>query len=292
MSVSIPHSYIDQLISENWVEYSEKALSGMTPPEMLQGKSFQDVISSSSSNNRTRAKELFEIGVLRGLLIKPRSSSIGTALGWELVLGNSHVHTSLGYISYVIGKGLKAYQAGELPESLRKALSSISVIFLLQLGLNHNGKHLLIAGLFKYILDHFRKPTDVEEAKWQRYVAAAMFCTLHDNQHSEALLEAYIQNQPIVNLVLVENKRVDEVDPETLSAMARETRSLTKVTPPKAALFWIGDYKNTSPRGIYSMSLEQGADLLSHACILERESLLSGGNNPFEALLDKSHDAY
>ena len=203
MKYSLPHSYIDQLLSDNWVRYSETALSRQHNVTHSVTTGFQDVILSTGSNDRTRAQELFTIGLLRGPLIKPQESPVSIPLGWQFIQSNEHVHTNLGYVSYVVGKGLQEHLLTGLPPAINNALSILCSVFMLQLGMQHRGKHILLPSLFEYILSEFQKPNDIAEFLWWRYVSAAMFCTLHNDQFGVELVDAYIQGQRINNLKLI-----------------------------------------------------------------------------------------
>src|SRR5690349_15042499 len=101
-------TYPDQLISETWIDWVEHYLSEKPEHRFDTSTGFQERHGSANANERTRALELWSIGLLRGPLVTPQSGSRRvTPLGWKLVVQGSSPLTPLGYAAYGLGKALR-----------------------------------------------------------------------------------------------------------------------------------------------------------------------------------------
>src|SRR6266480_5090679 len=99
-----PSFYPDQLIQDKWVLWSETVLNQAHDKMYSTPRGFQEFIHDPSSNTRTRAGELYTIGLLRGLLVSEREGVRGSIpYGWRLIQDDQHVHTRLGYLAYPVG---------------------------------------------------------------------------------------------------------------------------------------------------------------------------------------------
>lgn len=271
-----PSSYPDTLICENWVPWSETALNQQHDASYTVSKGFQNFVQAENADERTRAGELFNIGLLRGRLISERGGSM--PYGWKLVQENQNVHTRLGYLAYIVGKAICREISSP---AIERAFNILCTIFTLQIGFKSEETFILTAALFNYLLDNFVPSTPRATLKWRRYLAAAMFCTLETKQ-ADALVNSYITGQSVNSLLLLFNDGADEiVEPDRLVRKIDENMSLGRLVQQKSSLYWIGEGK----QGFYTRAALEGSELIRLIGEIERECLARSEENPFGMLL-------
>ena len=98
-------SYPDRLLMGKLVPWYDECLSKPNPPGFTTKRGFQSRINNFSSDVRTRALELYRLGIFKGPLIQPKAPGQGQDIpeGWNLVQRGEDVLTPLGRISYNIG---------------------------------------------------------------------------------------------------------------------------------------------------------------------------------------------
>jgi hypothetical protein len=287
MKFTLLQSYPDQLIRETFVDFSERVLSHKHDNALSIPTGFQKVLNSNSANDRSRALELFEIGLLRGLLVSSREGDRSSLpLGWSLIQSDQNVHTRLGYCSYAIGKALRS-PASTRYTYIDKAFSILCAIFLLQTGFEFNNRYILTLSVFRYLQKTFypQIPGDISVA-WDRKLASAMFSTLSNSEKRRELLVAYLSTSNISNLYLSdENGNITSVNRDVL---LNGSINLNSVYPLKPPLFFIGT--GEEPRGLYTKAMQEGANLIECAERLERYSINNQTQNPFSAVIEKPRD--
>lgn len=279
--------YPDQLLSEVWVKWSENALNSPHSADYSVSRGFQNYLGTTSAHDRTRAVEIYRIGLLRGVLINPFEGGNRNAIpkGWGLIQSNQHVHTRLGYLSYAIGKAM--LRAPQL-RSIRAGFDILCALFALQSGMKHRDTYVLTVSLFEYLRDNFNNPIPVPEIVWQRYLAAAMFCTLHNAEYAAYLLDTYIADGIPEYLWLGPSGNLQQVTAQDLAERANAQYSISSVSPPKSSLYWIGSLDATNPRGVYSRGCIEAAGLFDKVLQMEREALVGGFRNPFAPILKET----
>jgi len=74
--------YPDQAISDVWTEWSDTTLNKKHPAKFTTPTGFQLARGAINANDRTRAGEFFQLGLLRGILVNPqgagRTASVST----------------------------------------------------------------------------------------------------------------------------------------------------------------------------------------------------------------------
>jgi len=292
-SVSPPlYMYPDQLISDTWVTWSEKLLSQQHDVKYTTQIGFQrnitDILGKTTgneSNERTRALELFNSGMLRGVLVNAQGTT-GVPYGWNLIQGDQNVHSRLGYSAYAIGKALAA---GDNSFRVESAFSAICAVIILQSGFINNGRYISTIGLFNWVMRSFHCPLGVDNNTWNRYVASAMFCTLNDSGYGESLANDYLNQQSIVNLRIGGPKgNMQTVDPVGLLTLINNKYSLTNIQHQKASLYWIGNYNETTPRGLYTRAMLHSSSLLMATTALEWSLLAVGQPSPLSIFTTKN----
>ena len=100
-------SYIDELVTQSWVDWMEGPLSSIPEKKFRNEKGFQKVLGSSSAGPRTRSLEAYQLGLLRGRLVKQRKAGAAFPAGWQQVISGEAPSTRLGYYAYIIGKAAR-----------------------------------------------------------------------------------------------------------------------------------------------------------------------------------------
>jgi hypothetical protein len=290
--VHVPlYVYPDQLIRDTWTRWSEQVLSQPQDAALRTARGFQDAISrvegSVGANERTRAGELFDSGFLRGALVNSRDSGASRSSippGWELTVSGHDVHSRLGYCAYAVGKALGA---PTISSKSSRALSVISAIMCLQAGFRYDDDWIGLVDLFDHVLASYPCPPGATESTWNRYVAAGMFCTMDEGPDSDSLVNLLVVSQPVTALKLVRAAAVDRLSPVELENKIRDGFPIASVTPPKDSLFWIGDPGVAEPRGLYTVAVTSGHQLLESGISLQREARRLGQPNPFSRLFEQ-----
>jgi hypothetical protein len=263
---TIPYFYADQALRDFWAKWSETALNRKQNP----ADSFQRFLGSSNANDRTRAGELYDIGVLRGVLVTPQYLGKTQPLGWTMLVADEPVHTRLGYLSYLIGKTKETDN-----EAIFRAFSVLCGLFCLQIGYKRSdGVQFSYASLIEYLKLYFPLPSGVQESIWLRYLAAGMFSTIHSFQ-GESLIENMLAAQPVERLIFrwQDGTELDS-DYTVFCDVVREQQSISTLRKPKHNLFFIGSDAN--PRGIYSQALQYCREFLQFYASEEIRQLQQG----------------
>jgi hypothetical protein len=286
----VPYVYSDYMVSSVLVDYSDQILNRKHDDSYRTPTGFQDILGDrSSGTHRTRAAEIFYAGLLRGPVINPQSANAADIpYGWLLVQSDSNIHTKLGFLAYAIGRAIR--NGADSPK-ITRAMDVVTTIVLLQIGMEHDGRWLLICSLYGYILKYFKKPTGVNLPTWHRYVAAAMFCVLADAVKRGSLVSTYLSGRRIKSLVWTDKDgNSTAVSPAGLATMAQEGSSLNDVKGPKSSLFWIGNPDHPPLRGLYTRGLAGSSTLVAKASEIEATNTSAGSESPFRMLIDKPHD--
>lgn len=290
MAVDFPFVYLDQLLSQTWVRLSENLLNRSHRQELTSSLGYQvaleEIFGSANSDDRTRAKELYRLGMLVGPLINPRDSDTGRGgvpLGWLRVQSGLEVHTRLGYCAYAIGKCLSQNVERN---AVFEGLSVIAAICLFQCGVELTGrKWVTFASIFRHICASFPNPQSIESVIWERWLAHGMVAMLNDDQRGPTLVDAVLGRTPVQKL-LVPRKGMDpiELNHEQLLEFIETNGSFSGTTREKASLYWSGTPSGNRPRGIFSLSQIAAGDLVDAACSLEVSLLSSGKDSPLAEL--------
>ena len=107
MKVIPLYFYPDELLREVWVLWCEKILFNQNNKDYRTSKGFQNKLGATSSTARTRADEIYTVGLLKGELVNRRGGgSRNMPLGWAMTYQNGGVLSRFGYLAYIIGRGL------------------------------------------------------------------------------------------------------------------------------------------------------------------------------------------
>ncbi|MGE0875417.1 MAG: hypothetical protein AB7O31_12180 [Burkholderiales bacterium] len=279
-------TYADQLISETWVEWAEKYLSRKADRRFDTSRGFQEMHGAANANERTRALELWCVGLLKGPLVTPQSGDRTVApLGWRLVIQGASPLTPLGYAAYGLGKALGDEHASV---DIDPALSAICAVFALQMGIGHGSRSGLTSSLFLHLRAQWPRPAGVDGAKWNRYLAAVLFCSL--SKSPDGVLADFAASPLKNDYVLVKDAGTIVVDLAKLKKLVESSYGLSDVRPAKSALYWIGDPASSEPRGIFTLAAKYTHYLLDAAYEIDRKAASSGLGSPFNRAWERNGD--
>jgi len=146
--------YIDELLRNQWVDWSENILSKIPEPEFVLKRGFQTISGSDNSSTRTRALDCFRLGFINSKLISERTgtrNSIPT--GWQSICDGEMVHTQLGYMAYTLGKGSRLNSKNQL---ISEGINSICSIIILLIGFSHNERWYTTYSIFSFVIERVR----------------------------------------------------------------------------------------------------------------------------------------
>lgn len=266
--------YIDELIKVHWVDWSEKYLSKHPDKSFSTRRGFQEITGAESSSTvRTRALDCYKLGLINAKLISSRSGGISEIpKGWNSICDDKAIHSNLGYISYVIGKGLR--QKFVKP-SVSSALNSIASLLILSIGFNYNERWYTTYFIYSFVREkvekEFNKTLSNDEL---RILAGAVFNTLEFG-HIDQLINAYKTNSDDFNLfVKYRDGGGEKLFPisKFVEVYSEQGFNINQTEQHKACLFW------TNPqRGIYSRAVSSsGHELLQVLATHEYDSLRRG----------------
>lgn len=270
-------NYPDLLIRDIWVDWSEQFLNRAHGSQHTVPTGIQSV-AGHTQDIRSRAVELWRSGVLRGPLV-----SRAEPTGWYAIQNDQSVHTRFGYLCYAIGKALRDFTPSI---SIRNAFSCISAILVLQTGFVYDDRYLLTSGIFAHLVKTFVPGSGrALPLQWERYLAAALFCTLDDLSAPAAdrLITAYLNDADVEHLLWRTSSETQLLSPDALASAADNHWSFVGLKPEKPSLYWI-----EPPRGLYRVALEQGSSILEFADTIQRSAVASDAENPFAAVSERA----
>ena len=268
----IIHSNIDTLLTDKFLRWSETVLSN----KQTKNDIFAVIGDTKRSDDGTRANELFRLDLFCGSLM-------GKKAGWNLLKENKNIHSRLGFLSYIIGK---AINAGYSSEKTEKAFGALCTLFALQTG-EVGDKCFTVVGLSFYIKKYFPHDKDINEIKYWRYLTSLLFCTWYDDTYKSDLLADYFAQKPINQLFIIDNGNTEKITNNEFNTLLNTNRSLSSITPPKYSLFWVGNYSDIKPRGVFSQGLLVGRKLLEIASEIEYKAISNKEISPFCTVINK-----
>lgn len=286
---SLPlYFYFDEFLRTVWVTWCENILLNTGEAKHHTSRGFQEKLNDFSSTPRTRANEAWTLGLLKGEIVNARSGTRDVPLGWEMSFSNDGCISRYGHLCYAVGKALsKSSQSNEEPSTaIVNALSALSAIAILQFGVATQNQYVLTSSLFLHILRSFTKPDEISQLVWHRYIATGMFCTLEHEQKSEGLLNEYFRGELSNELIFSKDSgRIDSFTPKSIKELIFKKYSLTDVTKPKSALFFVGSEGNA--RGMFTNAIVVGEQLLNYSYDIEKKYTEKKSISPFQAIANK-----
>lgn len=285
------YSYYNTLL-DIWSSWNDSVLYGIMPEG---ASNFTEALGINTSDGRSRAKEMFRIGLLRMELTKGQ-----TAL--EAIREKNNVQSNLGYVSAILAKAAKI----ERTESIDKALSALCALFSLMQSIKIDTYEVSINTLIFKLGELFPCPANIDFRIWFRYVLSAFLCELNyretfhrndldeSNRDSRYFSDFLLSNTSNISLTIRTNKQNGYQVRKTISnaedviSAINDRVSLTNIIQQKSPLFIFGDERSINPSGFYSMANKYFKHFLELCYQVENSNI---GNSPFKPFYDETTDA-
>ena len=253
---------------------------------------FTDAVRATGSSDRSRAKEMYRIGLLCLELTKGES-------GLDHIKAGKNAQSDLGFISSIITKAKQA----EDRDSLRLAYSALCSIYSLLQSVAIGRTEISINALIYRLNNIYPCPDDIDFIKWHRYVLSAFLCELKYREylHSKnpaanpipSVFEDTLsgKNTAPFSMSIRTNEFKELKLRKTIQSVADvrnaiDTRvSLTDIFQQKMPLFMFGNDSDVIPKGFYGMANKYFSAFLKAA--FEFEVSDSNRASRFEALFDE-----
>lgn len=280
------YSYYETLLGV-WNDWNDGILYGKFP----QGaNNFTEALGIHTSDGRSRAKELYRIGLLKKELTK------GTS-GLDHISQGHNIQSDLGYISALISKAASINRTN----TIDKALSSLCSIYSIIQSVKIDKLEFSINTLIQRLDEDFPCPETLDFRKWHRYVLSAFFCetkyreVTHVNKEEQdndsKIFINFITGQescPPMTIRLNEKQgygpRKTIANTQDVLDAISEKVSLTDIIQQKSPLFMFGDDREKNPKGFYGMALKYNKSFLRLCYELEKSNFNS---SPFINLYDE-----
>ena len=273
-------SYPDQLLKGKLVPWYDKCLRGPNSPEYDTQRGFQSCLGNFSSDVRTRALELYQLGLLKGPLIQPRDEGSGIPEGWQLVQRGEDVLSPLGHLSYKIGR---AYDGSKRLDSI---INLLCVIYVTSLVKKSKDKYFFTFELQEYIEKNLRKFIR-KEANLKRYAAISLVSCLHSDldwltakYQKQVGLEEFLFAQKNQSPVIVEGNRVEIF-------LKDSGYNINSFVAPKKPLFWAAE-----KRGLYTRACNNNSNYLDIICDLNNRRIAGGDHSIANDLVNFLNDDF
>ena len=240
------YSYYSTLL-DLWVEWNAKLLMGEFPAS---AGTLNEALGESSSDCRSRAKEMFRIGLLSTELTKGD-------VALRQIREGKNVQSNLGFIAAVIHKASNEYGK----ERFMKAESALCAIFSVIQSVSWDHFETSINSIAHRLLEVFPCPEDINLTIWLRYLLSGTFCPIASTKNTKIISDFTDFFEHRTNSI--ELSIIDEGSNKTICTMrsvadvrkAKEDGvSLNKIVQQKMALFILGTDRDVTPKGFLSMA--------------------------------------
>ncbi|MBE6253579.1 MAG: hypothetical protein E7109_08720 [Bacteroidales bacterium] len=237
---------------------------------------FTDAVRATGSSDRSRAKEMYRIGLLCLELTKGET-------GLDHIKAGKNAQSDLGFISSIITKAKQA----EDTDSLRLAYSALCSIYSLLQSVTIGRTEISVNALIYRLNNIYPCPADIDFIKWHRYVLSAFLCEL---KYREYLYSKNPTTNPIPS-VFEDTLSGKNTSPFSMSIRTNEFKgltlrktiqsvsdvrdaidtrvSLTDIFQQKMPLFMFGNDSDVIPKGFYGMANKYFSAFLKAAFVFE-----------------------
>lgn len=253
---------------------------------------FTDAVHATGSSDRSRAKEMYRIGLLRLELTKGRE-------GLDHIIAGRNAQSDLGFISSIIAKAKQV----ENSDSLTLAYSGLCALYSLLQSVTIGQSEISINALLYRLNDIFPCPDDIDFIKWHRYLLSGFLCEI---KYQEYLCSKSKDTLPFPT-IFEDTLKGENTEPFKMSIRTNEAKgltnrktiqsnsdirdaiatrvSLTDIFQQKMPLFMFGSDSDVIPKGFYGIANKYFADFLHKAYQYE----VSDPSRPsvFETLFDE-----
>ena len=269
-NINCIYNYYDTLLSE-WGEWNRNILVGTFPDDAA---NLTEALGISTSDGRSRAKELFRIGLLNHELTKGMQALNSIKRG-------ENVQSRFGYIVALL------YQAHENNGSptINRAIAAINAIFSIVQPFEIDGFSISVNSVVHRLLEIFPIPESNDRITWLRYLISGFCCELKEARTSTTILDFLLGQQNRITLRIIDNKngniRSSFSNVDELEKCISNGISLTNIHHQKMALFMLGSAKDVEPRGFYGIADKYFPEFLNSCYLVEKDNL---NNSPFKGL--------
>ena len=285
-TVKCIYSYYETLLGI-WNTWNDGILYGHFPNG---ASNFTDALGINTSDGRTRAKEIYRIGLLKRELTK------GTN-GLDYITEGNNIQSDLGYVSALISKAAKVKRNSVID----KALSSLCAIYSIIQPVKIDDIEFSINTLIQRFNEIYPCPSNIDFRKWHRYILSAFFCEINyrEDIHNTAE-EKSKDSEEFVNFITRQGKcpsmtirtnkkngyqvRKTIKSTDDINNAIADNVSLTNIIQQKSPLFILGDERDGNPKGFYGMAMKHHAKFL-HCCYKIEEQDIR--NSPFSFFYDE-----
>lgn len=280
------YSYYETLLGI-WNTWNDGILYGHFPEG---ANSFTEALGINTSDGRSRAKEIYRIGLLKKELTK------GTS-GLEYISKGNNIQSDLGYVSALISKAARLQRTS----AIDKALSSLCAIYAIIQPVKIDDLEFSINTLIQRFDEIYPCPQNIDFRKWHRYLLSAFLCEIsyREEKHyipeekikdSKAFLNFIIGQGECPSLTIRTNEKNGYQARKTIksakdvSDAILEKISLTNIIQQKSPLFILGDEKDENPKGFYGMAIKHSGRFLRSCYEIEKVNI---SNSPFAVFYDE-----
>lgn len=285
-TVKCIYSYYETLLGI-WNTWNDGILYGHFPNG---ASNFTDALGINTSDGRTRAKEIYRIGLLKRELTK------GTN-GLDYITEGNNIQSDLGYVSALISKAAKVKRNSVID----KALSSLCAIYSIIQPVTIDDIEFSINTLIQRFNEIYPCPSNIDFRKWHRYILSAFFCEINyrEDIHNTAE-EKSKDSEEFVNFITRQGKcpsmtirtnkkngyqvRKTIKSTDDINNAVADNVSLTNIIQQKSPLFILGDERDGNPKGFYGMGMKHHAKFL-HCCYKIEEQDIR--NSPFSSFYNE-----
>jgi len=286
------YSYYETLLGI-WSQWNESILYGGFSDN---AQNLTEALNINTSDGRSRAKEMYRIGLLKKELTNGRS-------GLDYIQAGNNIQSGLGFISALIEKAIR--MANGRSQSIDKALGALCAIYAIVQSVKIDNVEVSINTLIYRLNQIFPCPENLDFRKWHRYVLSAFFCEtkyredihngiineqLQDSVYFTEFLKRKRQN---LQLTIRSNKKNGYASRFTISSSndvmnaIEERISLTNIIQQKSPLFIFGQDGEDTPTGFYGMAHKYFSKFLKLCSEAEIEKI---EDNPFLPLYDEDSE--
>lgn len=239
------YNYYDTLLSV-WSDWNVDFLFG----KFVEGaKTLTEALGMETSDGRSRAKELYRIGLLNQELSKGMAALNASKEGYNL-------QSRLGFLSAIIYNGFRHKPTAVL----RRAIGALNTIYTLLQSVEINNKVFSINFVIHRLLEDFPLAEGYDIYTWIRYLFSAFCCELKEGSNTNQIMDFLSLKSSCPTLRILEYKTNDVraiiAGVEDLKQTIDNRISLTNIYHQKAALFLLGNLNEGDPRGFYGMALK------------------------------------
>lgn len=269
-NINCIYNYYDTLLSE-WGEWNKHILVGSFSNDAT---NLSEALGITTSDGRSRAKELFRIGLLTHELTKGMKALNSAKSGENL-------QTRFGFIVALIYEAYERKQTN----NLLHAVAAVNAIFSLIQPFEMNGLSVSTNTIVQRLLEAFPVPEGYDRATWLRYLISGFCCELRVATDGTNITDFVRGRNRSITLRIIDNKsnntRASFSNSEQLKNAIDNKISLTNIHHQKMALFLLGSAKDIEPRGFFGLADKYFGQFLKDAYFVES---INVDHSPFKCL--------